>query len=220
MSNLKKNKKKKQLRSYMAKGLIVLTIILLILIGYRIISTRDDYTERKGEEIDASKPDIEVALLTQNPNSRPGLSTLKIKNIVVHYTANPGSTAMDNRNYFESLKDETKTQASSNFIVGMEGEIVQCVPTWEIAYASNDRNIDSVSIEFCHPDVSGKPTEETYQSLTQLCAWLCKKFELTQDDIIRHYDITGKICPKYFVDEEEAFKTFKADVGAAIERGE
>ena len=78
-----------------------------------------------------------------------------IKYIVIHYTANPGTSAMQNRNYFEGLKDSRKTKASSHFIVGIEGEIVQCVPTWEIAYASNERNIDSVSIETCHKGEDG-----------------------------------------------------------------
>ena len=59
------------------------------------------------------------------------------------------------------LKDSHATEASSNFIVGLEGEIVQCVPTWEVAYASNNRNIDTVSIECCHPDESGKFKKET-----------------------------------------------------------
>ena len=98
----------------------------------------------------------DVELLTVNPYSRPGTKTDRIKGIVVHYTANPGATAMANRNYFEGLKDSHATRSSSNFIVGLEGEIIQCVPTWEVAYASNDRNHDTVSIECCHPDESGE----------------------------------------------------------------
>ena len=85
---------------------------------------------------------------------------------------------MANRNYFEGLKDSHVTRSSSNFIVGLEGEIIQCVPTWEVAYASNDRNHDTVSIECCHPDESGKFTDATYRSAVQLCAWLCLKFDL------------------------------------------
>ena len=107
----------------------------------------DEYVELKGKDIDAARPDIDVELLTVNPYSRPGTETKKITGVVVHYTANPGATAMDNRNYFENLKDSHETKVSSNFVVGLEGEIVQCVPTWEEAYASNSRNIDTVSIE-------------------------------------------------------------------------
>ena len=153
-----------------------------------------------------------MQLLTVNEYSRPGTKTERINGIVIHYTANPGSTAMQNRNYFEGLKDSHITKASSHFIVGLDGEIVQCIPTWEEAYASNDRNPDTVSIETCHPNEDGKYTQATYKSLVQLTAWLCKKFDLTEKDVIRHYDITGKICPKYFVEDEAAWEKFREDV--------
>ena len=125
---------------------------------------------------------------------------------------------MATRNYFEGLKDSHATRSSSNFIVGLEGEIIQCVPTWEVAYASNDRNHDTVSIECCHPDESGKFTDDTYRSAVQLCAWLCLKFDLGPEDVIRHYDVTGKDCPRYFVQHEDAWEAFRADVGKALEK--
>ena len=73
-----------------------------------------------------------------------------------------------------------------------------------------------VSIECCHPDETGKFTKETYQSMVQLTAWLCKKYNLNEDQVIRHYDVTGKICPKYFVDHPEEWETFHKDVKNAI----
>ena len=103
-------------------------------------------------------------------------------------------------------------------MVGIEGEIVQCVPTWEVAYASNSRNIDTVSIECCHPDETGKFTDATYRSVVNLCAWLCMKFDLGADDVIRHYDVTGKECPKYFVYHEDAWENFRQDVKETLAR--
>ena len=85
-----------------------------------------------------------------------------------------------------------------------------------MAYASNNRNSDTVSIECCHPDESGKFTDATYKSLVQLVAWLSQKFGLDTDDIIRHYDVTGKDCPKYFVENVEAWEQFKKDVADYI----
>ena len=96
--------------------------------------------------------------------------------------------------------------------LSMDGEIVQCIPTWEVAYASNDRNYDTVSIECCHPDATGKFNDATYRSMVQLTAWLCLKFNLTEEDVIRHYDVTGKNCPKYFVEHPKAWEQFKEDV--------
>lgn len=157
-------------------------------------------------------PDYQVDLLTPNPYSRPQMALEEIKGIVVHYTANPGTTAAQNRSYFEGLKDMQKTKASSHFVVGIEGEIVQCIPSSEISYASNDRNADTLSIECCHKDETGQFTQETYDSLVELTAWLCGKFNLPVENVIRHYDVTGKECPVYYVKNEDAWERFKEDV--------
>lgn len=196
--------------------------LMIILVGMKALELGpfgDVYVERNQERMRVSKPDIEVELLTVNPYSRPGSQTQKIRNIVIHYTANPGTSAKQNRNYFEGLKNSKKTRASSHFIVGIKGEIIQCVPTAEVAYASNNRNSDTVSIETCHLKKDGVYTEDTYNSLVHLTAWLCEKFDLTEEDIIRHYDVTGKICPKYFVDDEQAWDKFKEDVKKMLEDG-
>lgn len=215
----KKTAKKKKMPNRTKNGLIVLTVLMVLLGGIKTINPGFlswKYFELKNDVIDASQPELDVQLLTVNPYSRPGIETGKINGIVVHYTANPGASAQANRDYFENLKDTKKTKTSSNFIVGLDGEIIQCVPTWEVAYASNERNKDTVSIECCHPDESGKFTRDTYRSTVQLVAWLCLKFDLDEDDVIRHYDVTGKNCPKYFVEDEEAWEGFKADVAKAL----
>ena len=108
---------------------------------------------------------IKEEFLTVNPYSRPGTQIKEVNNIVVHYVANPGSTAEDNRNYFEGLAESGETYASSHYVIGLEGEIIQCVPLNEVAYCSNDRNADTISIEVCHPESDGKLTEDTYISL-------------------------------------------------------
>ena len=213
--------RKRKIQRNIRLGLLILLVLAVLFGILRLVKPAwftDEYVELKGKDIDAARPDIDVELLTVNPYSRPGTETKKITGVVVHYTANPGATAMDNRNYFENLKDSHETKVSSNFVVGLEGEIVQCVPTWEEAYASNSRNIDTVSIECCHPDESGKFNDKTYQSMVELSAWLCLKFDLNENDVIRHYDVTGKICPKYFVEHEDAWKQFKGDVGVKLEK--
>ena len=131
---------------------------------------------------------------------------------------NPATSAQANRNYFASLAEgELGVYASSHFIVGLEGEVIQCVPLAEIAYASNSRNGDTVSIEVCHPDEGGEYASATYQQVVELTAWLCREFRLDPEkDVIRHYDVTGKLCPLYYVEHPEAWEALLEDVGAEL----
>lgn len=157
---------------------------------------------------------VEKDYLTVNEWSRPGEALKKIKGVVIHYVGNPGTTAQANRNYFESLSSgSTATYASSHFIIGLEGEVIQCVPLTEIAYASNSRNGDTVSIEVCHPDETGAFTEESREALVALVQWLCDAYGLGRDQVIRHYDVTGKDCPLYYVDHPDEWEQFLDDLG-------
>lgn len=212
------NAGKSRIDGKMKAGLLLLAALTAVLAVRGILLSRGILGNSGYGHVDAdaSEPEIDVQLLDINPYSRPGIQSDGITGIVIHYTANPGSSAQENRDYFNGLQYSHETEASSNFVIGLEGEIIQCVPTWEVAYASNERNYDSVSIEVCHPDESGKFTKASYKSLVQLTAWLCVKYDLTADDVIRHYDVTGKNCPKYFVENEDAWDEFRENVRLAI----
>ena len=155
---------------------------------------------------------IDSQIINVHTTARTGAHLKDIKNIVIHYVGNPGTTAQNNRDYYNKID----TTVSSHFIVGLEGEIIQCIPLWEKSAASNHRNKDTISIEVCHPDKTGKFTTESYNSVIKLTSWLCENFSLDEKDIIRHYDITKKICPKYYVENPDAWKKLKKDVKASI----
>ena len=163
---------------------------------------------------------VKQEFIRKNIFSRPDVSRRKINNIVLHYVANPGSSAEGNRNYFDSLADQDSqkggTSTSSHFIVGLEGEVIQCIPINEIAYANAPRNEDTLSIEVCHPDDTGKYSDATYESVVRLTAWLCTQLKLKSSDVVRHYDINGKLCPKYYVEHEEEWKQLRKDIDAAM----
>jgi N-acetylmuramoyl-L-alanine amidase CwlA len=166
---------------------------------------------------------VKKKYLTVNKYSRPGTPLSNVKSVVIHYTANPGASAMANRNYFNNLPNSNThlsrpIYASSNYIVGLQGEILNVVPPNEMAYASNYRNKDSISIECCHEDSTGKFNDSTYQSAVWLTARICKAYDLGEDDIIRHHDVSGKNCPKYFVEHEDEWVKFKQDVMSEIKR--
>ena len=151
---------------------------------------------------------VDVQIIDIDGASRRGTSLSDINDIVIHYVGNPGTSAQANRNWYAN----PSSNVSSHFIVGLKGEIIQCIPLHEKSSASNHRNSDTISIEVCHPDASGKFNAATYDSLVDLTAWLVDSCGLTVDNVIRHYDVTGKECPRYYVRNEDAWDQFKADV--------
>lgn len=159
---------------------------------------------------------ITEMLLTPNKYSRPQIPLTDVKKIAVHYVGNPMSTAKNNRDYFENLKNTHARYVSAHFIIGLLGEVIQCIPLNEWSYCTNQANGYSISIECCHPDKTGKFNRETEESLIALCAYLCGKFGLSENDIIRHYDVTGKACPLWYVSHPEDFEAMKKAVGAIL----
>lgn len=162
--------------------------------------------------------EIQENLLTISPYCRSGEKQNRIQNIVVHWVGNAGSSAIGNRNYFNSLAITHKTSASSHYIIGLQGEIIRCIPEDEVAFHSGSYSMNrkSIGIEDCHPDWNGKFNEATYNSLIELCADICRRYGLSINNIIRHYDVTGKNCPKYYVDNSSEWIAFKNAVASKL----
>lgn len=216
-------------RKIMIRRAVVLLLTVIVTIGFvssvvGIVSffkgivydegfTPAPYGSNQSKKVKQAKeteiPDfIEEDLIQKHSTARTGILLSDIKYVVVHYVGNPDTSAQNNRDYFNKLT----TDVSSHFVVGLDGEIIQCVPLYEKSAASNERNKDSISIEVCHPDSTGKFNEETYKSLVKLTAWLCNEFSLDYSSILRHYDITGKQCPKYYVENPDEWDKFLEDV--------
>lgn len=155
---------------------------------------------------------VTVDLIPLNEYSRPGVPLEAVRAIVIHYVGNPATTAQQNRDYFASLAETGEESVSSHFVIGTDGTIIQCIPLDEKSYCSNHRNADTISIECCHPDAEGAFTEETRAALVSLVRYLAHGYGLDYDDVIRHYDVTGKICPKYYVEHEDAWTELKNEI--------
>lgn len=220
-------------------GLCVLVLVMVIVLGKSAVSASGDKGQAStGEnektasdgsagqttliqglpaEVYAAHPDWTENFLTPNEYSRPGDPLEQVDNIFVHYTANPGTSAAQNRSYFEQQKDMHERSVSAHFIIGYEGEIIQCLPLDEIAYAVMTRNEDSISIECCYLEADGSFTQETYDSLISLLTWLAEAYDLEADDILRHYDCGGKKCPLYYTENPDKWERLKQDVEDAME---
>jgi N-acetylmuramoyl-L-alanine amidase len=175
-------------------------------------------------------PKIRKALLPVNTFSRPGRKLIDIRGVVVHWTGNAGATADFHVSYFnqlakQSLNDDIPDRyAGAHYFVDIAGEIVQLIPDDEMAYHVGAKEYNQeilnhfnttypnnclIGVELCHPNWDGKFTDITLKRSVHLIAYLIEKYDLTLHDVVRHYDVTGKNCPKWFVENEDAYDEFR-----------
>ena len=165
---------------------------------------------------------VNIKVKTANRSNYGGKrSTADIKYIVIHYTANDGDTDEGNGNYFAN----NIVGVSAHYFVD-DGSIINSVPDDYIAWAVGGNkykytkgaaffgkctNADSISVEMCDTKKNGVYdfTEATIKNAADLVKLLMKKYTVPVERVIRHYDVTGKVCPKPFVDDEKAWKEFK-----------
>lgn len=175
-------------------------------------------------------------LITPNKYSRPQRRLASVKGIVIHWVANPNSSAMGNRNYFDSRKNGSKGYGSAHYIVGLNEtqNIVQAIPESEMAYHVGSRtyttralerlgsypNNSTIGIEATHIDWSGNMTDYTYNALLELSVDLLKKYGLDENDLWLHKTVVGwKDCHRFFVRNNDEWIKFKRLAGEML-RGE
>lgn len=156
-----------------------------------------------------------------NQNRR---SLSKIKYIVIHYTGNVHDTALNNLKYYA----ENDRGASAHYYCDDSG-IYQSVPLEHAAYAvglggmskpyianppfyKKATNTNSVSIEICGSRSSSEGSEQTKENAARLCACLMKELNIPITNVIRHYDVTGKKCPRWAVDNPSKWDIFRLEV--------
>lgn len=146
-------------------------------------------------------------------------NTGRIKYIVIHYVGATGG-AKANCKYFKS----TYRGSSAHYFVGHSGEIWQCVEDADVAWHcgaksykhSTCRNSNSIGIEMCvKKNKNGWYFEQaTIDATIELVKELMKKYNIPAANVIRHYDVTEKICPEPYVRDTAAWNDFKARLAA------
>jgi N-acetylmuramoyl-L-alanine amidase len=156
----------------------------------------------------------------------------KVSAVVVHWTANErrGADAAANRNYFQI----TNRFASAHYIAD-DKEVVQCLPEREVGYHCGDRawgggyktagraliegfrgltpNFFTLGLEMCIN--SDGDWAKTCRNSAALLAWILYRHGLELKSLLRHFDVTGKLCPRPFIDEGD-WSGFVAQVGANL----
>lgn len=139
----------------------------------------------------------------------------KTNYIVVHYTTNHGDTARNNADYFA----REKIKVSAHFFVD-EQEIWASVPENYVAWHcgakryrhSQCRNANSIGVEICMNDRAGNVWMKSIAHAAQLVRMLMIRYQIPEDHVIRHYDVTGKQCPAPMVEDETLWKAFHKEL--------
>lgn len=163
---------------------------------------------------------VTIIQMPCNPGNYTAHRSSAIRYLVVHYTGAPG-TARNNGAYFASRGD---IGASAHYFVDAQ-DIVQSVPdaarAWHCGAASyrhpECRNDNSLGVELCcYPNGDGTWyfAPETVANAVQLIRTLMAQYNIDIDHVVRHYDVTGKICPEPYVRDSAAWDEFKARLTA------
>jgi N-acetylmuramoyl-L-alanine amidase CwlA len=159
---------------------------------------------------------INKYLSKYNQSSRNGN---KIKYIVIHYVG-AVSSARNNCIYFSG----GNRNASAHYFV--DSQIWQCIPdskaAWHCGGGYQDTgtamnggnrgaqfhgkctNSNSIGIELCCHRVNGRvvPTPTAIKTAAPLVKYLMKKYDIPASRVIRHFDVTGKICPNGYISKD------------------
>ena len=164
------------------------------------------------------KPEMIEKFMKINKYGRPGTKRRKTTKIAWHFTGQHDVSAKNTVSYFSNVVangyrvNGKYIYASSHLVVGLQGELYYIVPFNEIAYTTNSANAYSIGVECATTGADDHYTDEEYKTMVKTGAWLAQTYKLDpRVDFIRHYDVTGKICPRYFVNNVKAWKQFKLD---------
>lgn len=162
-------------------------------------------------------------LIAKRRNYGSKRSTSVIKYLVYHYTANDGDTDEANAKYFHN----NVVKASAHRFVD-DDSVTISVPDNYVAYHCGGglqgntghkfykicTNTNSIGIEMCDTIRNGKHevSSKTRANAIALGKEIVKKYGIKKENVIRHYDVTGKNCPAYFVKDEEAWKNFRDEI--------
>ncbi len=141
-----------------------------------------------------------------------------IKYIVIHYTANDGDTALSNAKYFAKGNRGASAHYfvdSNNIVQSVEDNYVawsvggskysDCSKTGGGKFYGKCTNSNSLSIEICD-DIKNNaiyPTEAAINNVIDLVRTLMKKYNISINNVIRHFDVTGKKCPMYWCGDSQ-----------------
>ena len=212
----------------------------------RLLSENDySYNEQQKLWVAGENANKKIDILEQNriinyelplgdiKSNRNGEKIKKVKAIVIHYVEKANQNPKDTIDFWK----EGRRKGSAHYVISTNGQIYRAIPENEYARHAGTLNVKnytdiatklfgkeinpnyySLGIEMVNIDSAGTFTKETIESAVFLAAKLLKKYGLNSDEnLVRHYDITGKLCPLYYVNNPKEWENFKKQVNEKMQ---
>lgn len=168
-------------------------------------------------------------------NTSPGRA--KPYYIILHYTATDGASAENEERYFGT--NPSATNASADFFVD-DNEIrqynikVDTRYSWAVgdgegsgaAFSKKCFNSNQISIEMsCTLNPKDRKwyiSNATYKNAVELTKYLMDKYGIPVDRVIRHHDVSGKLCPNavgwlHSTGSEDTWLKFRKDICSSVQ---
>lgn len=164
-------------------------------------------------------------LLPLNPRTRPGVPLFDVKALVFHWTGVPNQSVRKVWEFYATRDDgwggahygidagETLRMVPENELVpGVGGK---CLLSWldgEPWHGYSRQNALTINIEMVPMNAEGEHHGYVLAQAIDLGRRIVERYGLGSEQVLRHYDVTGKVCPKWFVDHDGDWQAFKHEI--------
>lgn len=151
-----------------------------------------------------------------NKHNRPRIA-MTPTTLTIHSTGNPPSTAQNERDNIN--RADNRKKVSFHYVVD-DKICIACIPPNEVAWhaGTTPGNTTSLALEICE---SGNRVK-TLQNAIMAAASILKQYGWGVDKLRRHYDWSGKNCPRILIDAayrrepHQTWEWFKKEVEKAM----
>ena len=196
-----KIRRKRRRNNLIAKITVAVILVIAAVNFVSCLSSSKNVTEKIvfPEEIDGIS--VYTDLLSEGIPGRPGIKR-EIKYIAIHETDNeaPSADAEAHNGYIHEIAEIEKI--SWHYTVD-DHQIYHHLPDNEISFNAGDTytkdggNMNAIAIEMCVNE--GGDYEKTLENAAKLTAYLMNEYNLDINDVKKHQDFSGKICPSRLI---------------------
>lgn len=116
--------------------------------------------------------------------------------IVIHYS---GGACVSAETLARCLINNNASDVSANYCID-DRDIICTIPPGYMSYGVTGHNNHIINIEVCFSDPDGRFELDTIANIRRVVKKCMRDFKIAPEKVVRHFDLTGKKCPWYYVE--------------------